>query len=258
MKQIFLFYFFIYITNILGQKNQEVETYTLKYNVTQNDKHSSSFLTFKNNVGVYYSFRDKEDAKNIYSEINTEKGVNHNIKINSKDTIYNIVKTNIISKEMLSTTNIFKDGQYQKYIVDEYCDNIQWKMINETKKIAGFNCKKAITRYKGRNYIVWYSEEIPTSIGPWKLHGLPGAILYATDTENYIQISIAMLNLRSHDYMINYIFGDNLKKISCEKSLSLKKEQGREIADKIQSKLPRGTQFNITNISNNWLEKDCN
>ena len=58
--------------------------------------------------------------------------------------------------------------------------------------------------------------------------------------------------------MINYIFGDNLKKISCEKSLSLKKEQGREIADKIQSKLPRGTQFNITNISNNWLEKDCN
>ena len=74
MKQIFLFYFFIYITNILGQKNQEVETYTLKYNVTQNDKHSSSFLTFKNNVGVYYSFRDKEDAKNIYSEINTEKG----------------------------------------------------------------------------------------------------------------------------------------------------------------------------------------
>ena len=60
---------------------------------------------------------------------------------------------------------------------------IEWKTGTETKTICGYKCFKATGRFRGRTYEVWYAEDIPTSVGPWKLRGLPGAILFAEDTD---------------------------------------------------------------------------
>ena len=37
----------------------------------------------------------------------------------------------------------------------------------------------ATTHFRGRDWKVWFSEEIPLPLGPWKLGGLPGLILAA-------------------------------------------------------------------------------
>jgi GLPGLI family protein len=60
-------------------------------------------------------------------------------------------------------------------------DAIVWKLVNEKKDIAGYNCRRAETKFAGRNYTAWYSEEIPMSDGPYKFQGLPGLILEVTD-----------------------------------------------------------------------------
>jgi len=56
-----------------------------------------------------------------------------------------------------------------------------WKLINESKIINSFNCKKAELSYKGRNWTAWYSTEIPLSYGPYKFSGLPGLIIKISD-----------------------------------------------------------------------------
>lgn len=56
-----------------------------------------------------------------------------------------------------------------------------WKLINESKIINTINCKRAEVTFKGRNWIAWYSPEIPLPYGPYKFSGLPGLIVKITD-----------------------------------------------------------------------------
>lgn len=56
-----------------------------------------------------------------------------------------------------------------------------WKLIDEAKVINTINCKKAEVNFKGRNWIAWYSTEIPFPYGPYKFSGLPGLIIKITD-----------------------------------------------------------------------------
>lgn len=55
---------------------------------------------------------------------------------------------------------------------------IKWKIQNETRKIAGFDCRKAIGRIQDSVYVVaFYSAEIIPQGGPELFTGLPGMIL---------------------------------------------------------------------------------
>lgn len=64
---------------------------------------------------------------------------------------------------------------------EEPADMQQWTLIPGDTVILGYNCRRASMSYGGREWIAWYTEEIPVSSGPWKLCGLPGLILYAAD-----------------------------------------------------------------------------
>ena len=56
-----------------------------------------------------------------------------------------------------------------------------WKLVAGTKVINTIICKKAEVTFKGRNWIAWYSSEIPLPYGPYKFSGLPGLIIKITD-----------------------------------------------------------------------------
>jgi len=65
-----------------------------------------------------------------------------------------------------------------------------WKLIDETKVINTINCKKAEVTFKGRNWIAWYSPEIPFPYGPMKFSGLPGLIIKITDDKGDFDFEI--------------------------------------------------------------------
>ncbi|HLT53106.1 MAG TPA: GLPGLI family protein [Flavobacteriaceae bacterium] len=58
-----------------------------------------------------------------------------------------------------------------------------WQITNETKQIQNFTCYKATTTFRGNNFEVWFTPDIPINAGPWKWYGLPGLIVEATDTD---------------------------------------------------------------------------
>lgn len=69
------------------------------------------------------------------------------------------------------------------YCYKEQMYSISWNLTDETKIVCGYECKKAEAEFGGRKWIVWYAPDIPASFGPWKLCGLPGLVMSATDSE---------------------------------------------------------------------------
>lgn len=74
------------------------------------------------------------------------------------------------------------------YKINEDLVNPQWRVIADScANILGYNCTLATIHYKGRDWSAWFTEDIPLSLGPWKLRGLPGLILQASDqTMQYV------------------------------------------------------------------------
>ncbi|MDL2257347.1 GLPGLI family protein, partial [Bacteroidales bacterium OttesenSCG-928-I14] len=71
----------------------------------------------------------------------------------------------------------------ENYIYEEELPIFNWVIFNETQSILSYDCQKATTSFRGRDYIAWFAPAIPISNGPWKFGGLPGLILKLCDTK---------------------------------------------------------------------------
>ena len=77
--------------------------------------------------------------------------------------------------------------------VIEDTPTINWEICEDTvQTILGYTCHRATAKFRGREWEVWYADDIPTSLGPWKLNGLPGLILqaFSGDFISYLACSI--------------------------------------------------------------------
>lgn len=72
-------------------------------------------------------------------------------------------------------------------------EKAKWNFLNETKKIQGYTCKKAIGKYHNKVITVWYTEEIPISEGPYTFKNLPGLVLEAYDSKDYFHFTLESL-----------------------------------------------------------------
>lgn len=57
----------------------------------------------------------------------------------------------------------------------------KWTETGVTKNIKGLDCREALCSFRGRDYVAYYSPEIPVSAGPFLFAGLPGLILELSD-----------------------------------------------------------------------------
>jgi GLPGLI family protein len=86
--------------------------------------------------------------------------------------------------------NDYSDGTFtdlkfvfdNTYLLNDSLMKIDWKMApNETREIAGFNCRKATGKIFDSVYVfAFYTDEITVNGGPMGIHGLPGMILGIT------------------------------------------------------------------------------
>ncbi|MBW6479872.1 MAG: GLPGLI family protein [Bacteroidales bacterium] len=80
----------------------------------------------------------------------------------------------------------------EKLALDEFkylipMESLNWSILMERKTIGRFQVQKAQTRFGGREWVAWFTTEIPYSAGPYLFHGLPGLIIKINDTrEHYI------------------------------------------------------------------------
>ncbi len=111
---------------------------------------------------------------------------------------------------------IFKDFKNKKILYQsdlprsnyEYQISIpafQWEIKEDTKNILGYPVQKAKMKYGGREWIAWFTPDIPISQGPYIFGGLPGLIMEMHDNKNNFRfIAVAMDNESKMIYKRNY------------------------------------------------------
>jgi len=124
---------------------------------------------------LYLMQSKKLDSYTIIAEVRkSQKGVR-----NSTIAMYRIYK-NHPGRGMMSFT-AFDD----KYYKVEQKMAMKWKLDTQNDTvILGYTCQRACISYAGRDWVAWYSPQIPLADGPYKFNGLPGLILKISDTKN--------------------------------------------------------------------------
>lgn len=156
------------------------QTYRFIYDI-EFKQDSTSALTTKQNYlldisekNVNYYLRDFFIADSL---INNNIPFPKEMKLNTSNIVSHIKGTNDFYEYDLLENTVLK-------LVSK--DSQNWILDNEKKKNGDLVLQKAITNWGGRNWIAWFSQELPFNEGPYKFHGLPGLIveLY-DDKENY-------------------------------------------------------------------------
>lgn len=147
-------------------------------------KNEQMNLYIAKDTTVYISAKKinfKEYLDKIDQQGATEFTENNSLNINKIVEKYPspIINHFIVKNE--NTYQIFSKISRNLYLIEQPIDEIAWKYENEKKQLLGYHVKKATTYYLGRKWEAWYTEEIPTSSGPYKFHGLPGLILEIYD-----------------------------------------------------------------------------
>lgn len=62
---------------------------------------------------------------------------------------------------------------------------LEWELTDSTGTVLGYECHQAKCSFRGREWTAYYTEEIPIMDGPWKLQGLPGLIMKASDKDGH-------------------------------------------------------------------------
>lgn len=77
--------------------------------------------------------------------------------------------------------NIQKGVWGSKFNIEDSIQNLKWRFTNESREIAGFNCRKAVATIFDSVYVfAFYTDQIVIPGGPVSVNGLPGMILGLT------------------------------------------------------------------------------
>ncbi|WP_047446390.1 GLPGLI family protein [Chryseobacterium sp. JAH] len=168
---------------------------------------------------------DVEYKKDSIQNITTKE--NYHLDIDIKEIKYyprdffvgdSLVVNNLtIPKDSKFNTSSIIVHQSGKEIYDDYdiLDNIvlklssennqNWKLTDEKKKVKDLNLQKATARWGGRNWIAWFTADIPFQEGPYKFHGLPGLIVELYDDKNNYRFELVKTQKLEKPYVNQYI-----------------------------------------------------
>lgn len=88
--------------------------------------------------------------------------------------IGNIIATDLLTQQSTGQKSIYEET----YLITDSLRQIQWRFTNESREIAGYECRRANALVLDSIYVVaFYTDQIPVSGGPESFTGLPGMIL---------------------------------------------------------------------------------
>lgn len=158
-------------------------SYLLKYRNSEKDDSLSFNDIMDLQMGRHYNAFFSRDLRALDTR-NTKE-----LKTNMQ---FSTIPENYIGFDVLinhsdSPTTVTNRLPYTSQVIEysESTDIPKWTyMPEDVDTIMGYHCHVAICNYEGRDWKVYYTNDIPIPYGPWKLNGVKGLVLKAVDTEN--------------------------------------------------------------------------
>jgi len=114
------------------------------------------------------------DENHSFYKLMKENNENKYLMWGSKPTETDGVSQDLQAKTTSTQREVFENT----YIIKDSLRNLDWRITDETREIAGFECRKAVTKICDSVYVVaFYTDQIAVSSGPETFGGLPGLIL---------------------------------------------------------------------------------
>ncbi len=176
-----LFSFFVHAQNLFITKGK-IE-FEKKVNMYKNlddradDGDRTWILTMKKSMPEYYTtYFDLyfDEYKTLYKPgkevVTTQKTPDWFIGPAGDNVVFNDLEIH----KTIAQKNVFEST----FLIDDTSRKIEWRITNDTRDIAGFECRKAVGRIMDSVYVIaFYTDLIVCSGGPESFNGLPGVIL---------------------------------------------------------------------------------
>ena len=187
MKYIYLFFFFL-IANMANAQT----TFITSGKISFERKIAQHTLTESLQSAEDMDGGWSEEFKKVFPKIVTD---NYVMDFNATQTYYRMLKENPDNKYMVfgfkptetdftlqnlnDELTVMKKSLFEsEYFVKDSLPKYEWKITGELRDIAGFECKKAITKICDSVVVVaFYTDQIIVKGGPESFNGLPGMIL---------------------------------------------------------------------------------
>ena len=191
--------------------NYHVTTYSkiLLFNRQKSVYLSEEDSLYYENDSLYYNYTNNLKAGNYPKRTNLSSG-NEGLAtavVDLSPGLYGNVPALYKNRETQAVKEIyiksspaikwFKQTAPAYYTIIDSMPAIKWQMLEGQKNIAGLQCKKAQGYFRGRTWVAWYTESIPVNDGPWKLCGLPGLILEATEANGLAGFSVKKIIIKN-------------------------------------------------------------
>ncbi|RKS94844.1 GLPGLI family protein [Flavobacterium limicola] len=112
--------------------------------------------------------------------------------------------------------NLQKQIVGTNFVITDSIPNIEWKITNERREIAGYNCRKAVGKIFDDVYVfAFYTDDITITGGPCSINGLPGMILGLSIPRLYTSYIATKIDLKIKDSTV-------IKPITAKKTYDFK------------------------------------
>jgi len=239
--------FIIIILTLHNLYSQNMD-YKIEYNYTylkdtldSKSNENEKMVLFKNDSISFYESNDEYLRDSISQAINfttTQESVNLFVKLTSSLPQAK-VKHQILRNSLEQKHNYFYSIFTDSYVIENNLEKLNWKLLAQDTILENYKCKKATLQYKGRNYIAWYTEEIPLSEGPYKFHGLPGLIIKIDDEKRHHRFQL--VGFKKINYKVPTLYNYDKKDYTKANNLKELKKLEDDFQNNLYERITNGS-----------------
>lgn len=191
----------------------------------------------KNIISKQFVAKSDENSRHWFEKMAIEAPqsvtVQKTLKFNDKQTLFEPVKKELDPKSAqfigqlaldfdgvtqsdisLNAYKRFNDIFGEKIVIQDTLKKIKWKITDEYREIAGYNCRRANGVTNDSIYVIgYYANEIPVYGGPESVNGLPGMILGLVVPNQHVSYFATKVELSNAPVMETKVFDGKKNKV---------------------------------------------